>query len=332
MDKVLQQFYEAVLWNDITAAEQMLLEDPTLLNMPTPWGETALMAAAGQGHIELLNILLQSASCDINAATQEGLTALHYAARWKKLDSIVILLRHGADLLARDIHNQTALNLALYNKDTEAAELMLNSLDKSDEKVIYSLLHAACTMVLPGIVEKIINDSSAYFKINGTLTLRHALLLTQSGEKQKIISLLISMTSLDFSCCSSFGRNLINLALYLKEFDAVRDMMNHPDFEWHFLWSPIDSMHKRPLYYALPHADLLRTIIDKLPHEVLLEHADKRLSLENSLLDYEASWPHQAIHFGSRMLTDLKNSDADNICWEKEQPKKAAKKRRKVRF
>ena len=52
--------------------------------------------AAQEGHAYALDILC-AAGCDVNKAREDGWTALMTATYWNNLESVRVLLRHGAD-------------------------------------------------------------------------------------------------------------------------------------------------------------------------------------------------------------------------------------------
>jgi len=94
--------------------------DPTL---STAEGATPLMAAAGMGRMEDLTEAEQQRALeaarlalekgnDVNAANQDGRTALAAAAFVGATGVIQLLAEHGADLEAKDRYGQTALSIA----------------------------------------------------------------------------------------------------------------------------------------------------------------------------------------------------------------------------
>ena len=84
------------------------LEDPRFWN-----GRTALHQSVVEQHGEMLRYLLEQGLCDINCLCGDGKTALHVAALLKNPFCANILLKHGADRLARDRTRQIPFNIAL---------------------------------------------------------------------------------------------------------------------------------------------------------------------------------------------------------------------------
>jgi ankyrin repeat protein len=69
-------------------------------------GETALHLAAGEGHLEIVKLLLEHGA-DVNAKTAYE-TALHLAAGEGHLEIVKLLLEHGADVNAKTaVRNMT---------------------------------------------------------------------------------------------------------------------------------------------------------------------------------------------------------------------------------
>ena len=107
-------------------AMKLLLAHGANPNLPQEAGVTPVMAAAGNGSlnldtrgrykteedaIEATNILV-AAGADINAHDNGGQTALHGAASWGWNGEIKALLAHNADLLAKDSRGRTAADIA----------------------------------------------------------------------------------------------------------------------------------------------------------------------------------------------------------------------------
>ena len=74
-------------------------------------GVTALMWAAGEGKDDCVEFLL-GAGADVHAANELGDTALHRAARWGQLQCARLLVGAGADAAKRNMAGQTALAAA----------------------------------------------------------------------------------------------------------------------------------------------------------------------------------------------------------------------------
>jgi ankyrin repeat protein len=78
--------------------------------------------AAGANCEETVALLLESGA-EINAADDNGMTALMEAAAWGHTPMVRLLLAAGADSELRNKQGQTAWGLAALGNHTEVAEL-----------------------------------------------------------------------------------------------------------------------------------------------------------------------------------------------------------------
>ncbi|CAH1782588.1 unnamed protein product [Owenia fusiformis] len=88
---------------------------PELVNQPTSTGLTNLHCAAKENQVEIIQYLIQL-QCDVNIQDHKGHTALHMAAGGQHMNSVEILLQHGAvdtpnlqGTLARDLARTNTL-------------------------------------------------------------------------------------------------------------------------------------------------------------------------------------------------------------------------------
>jgi ankyrin repeat protein len=90
-------------------------------------GETQLILAAKEGDIRRVELLMEMGA-DINAADDNGQSALMWAAAHRFLDRsemVTLLIRLGADVHLRDKSGQTARGLALRNGNQRIADLLV---------------------------------------------------------------------------------------------------------------------------------------------------------------------------------------------------------------
>ena len=105
----------------------MLINYGANLNIKTYENETYLHAASGTDFIDIAKILLNTKKTKkskldyMNSLTKGGLTALHYAAFYNKLDMVIFLLDNGADIKMRNLEGQSAGDIARENGYTDIA-------------------------------------------------------------------------------------------------------------------------------------------------------------------------------------------------------------------
>jgi uncharacterized protein len=86
-------------------------------------GKTALMIAVFQGNTDLAKLLLEKGA-SVNARSDKGMTALIAAAAGGHKDLIRLLLAKGADANAREEHGLNAYQIALTDRNLDAAALL----------------------------------------------------------------------------------------------------------------------------------------------------------------------------------------------------------------
>lgn len=119
-------FYEAAAAGVTDRLDELLRDEPGLLEAYAPDGFTALGLASFFGHAEAAAMLL-ARGANPNRASQNGLrvTPLHSAAAGRHHALVAMLLDHGADPHARQEGGFTPLHSAAQNGDRATAELLL---------------------------------------------------------------------------------------------------------------------------------------------------------------------------------------------------------------
>ena len=109
-------------------AVKLFLESGINIHAKNKIGETALMAAAFGGYGEIIDTLLaQGADTDVNTQRNEGQTALMAAASNGNLDTVRVLLGHGAEVNTKDNFGFTALMYADGQQHSDVVQLLINS-------------------------------------------------------------------------------------------------------------------------------------------------------------------------------------------------------------
>ena len=105
-------------------AAQALISDPrTDLNLSNPQGESPLMMAALKGQAPLVDQLIKRGA----AINKPGWTPLHYAATGGDAEILAMLLAHDADLNAASPNGTTPLMMAARYGSPECVQLLLQA-------------------------------------------------------------------------------------------------------------------------------------------------------------------------------------------------------------
>lgn len=115
-----QDWHDTAEDGKLPALQQALAANPALLNARDDEGETALMEAAEEGHLEVVRWLL-SQGARVDLQDDDGETALMEAAEEGHEDMVRLLLRSGSPIGTRDRHLRSALDKA---KSPEIRELL----------------------------------------------------------------------------------------------------------------------------------------------------------------------------------------------------------------
>ena len=89
-------------------------------------GETALMSASSEGHLDIVNLLLKK-KANIHEQNSIGWTALMHASYNGHLDVVKLLLKHGANVNVTDDLGWTPLMVASYYGNKEVLVLLLKN-------------------------------------------------------------------------------------------------------------------------------------------------------------------------------------------------------------
>ncbi|GLT66094.1 hypothetical protein SLA2020_384840 [Shorea laevis] len=113
-------FHVAARQGHVDVLNELLQLSPNLVMTTDLSGTTALHTAAAQGHIEVVNLLLETDSNLAKIARNNGKTALHSAARMGRLEVVKSLLSKDPSTAFRpDRKGQTALHMAVKGQQEE---------------------------------------------------------------------------------------------------------------------------------------------------------------------------------------------------------------------
>jgi ankyrin repeat protein len=90
------------------------------------YGNTPLHRAAMHGHVEVMKLLLQGHSAEVNLQNVDGYTPLHLAALIGHLEEAQVLLDHSADSNLKTADGDVPLHYAAGKGQAEIVELLLS--------------------------------------------------------------------------------------------------------------------------------------------------------------------------------------------------------------
>jgi serine/threonine-protein phosphatase 6 regulatory ankyrin repeat subunit B len=132
-----EKWVRALTARDLPVIEYLASQGANV-NLTTDDGRTALMLAAGAGHVELLHKLL-TAKADVNFTNDRGGTALMYAATGGDPNSVELLLSHGASVNIKAANGWTAVTLASAKGYETIVKRLLNAGSDVNVADIYGL-------------------------------------------------------------------------------------------------------------------------------------------------------------------------------------------------
>ena len=100
--------HDAAESGDLKKVQELLMTHPDWVDVLDEEGETPLLEAAEEGHLEVVLLLLERGA-NLNHQDRDGETALMEAAGESRVDCVNLLLRKGAGLGALDNDGRSVL-------------------------------------------------------------------------------------------------------------------------------------------------------------------------------------------------------------------------------
>lgn len=196
---------------------------------------TALMAAAKEGHADIVRVLLDVPGVDVNATGGRGLNALILACDRGRADIVRLLLaktkdgtkhERAVDVNAISGDGDTALTVAAANGNAEIVRLLLSvkGIDVNAQGSTTALMRAA-TYDRSEIVRMLLRAKGIDVNARDSIYGRTALMYAASKGRAEIVRLLLGVRGIDvFEIRDKFGRTAVDYASG-KTRSAILDML-----------------------------------------------------------------------------------------------------------
>ncbi len=125
-DLLNRQLLDAARRGDCRSIERLLQWAGADVNARDSFGDTALMLAISDRHMEAAMLLL-ARGADVHARNGKDVTPLHSAVNAGDALVVRTLVARGADVNARDFENSTPLENARERKETEIERILLRA-------------------------------------------------------------------------------------------------------------------------------------------------------------------------------------------------------------
>lgn len=120
--------FEAASIGDNKRVNQLLDKSPEFLNSFSSDGFTALGLASFFGYLSLLKLLLdKGANPNIASNNQFKVAPIHSACAISAFDIVELLIKHGADVNAKQMQGVTPLHSAAHNGQTKLSKLLIDN-------------------------------------------------------------------------------------------------------------------------------------------------------------------------------------------------------------
>jgi ankyrin repeat protein len=120
--------FEAATAGDLERIQQLVVNEPSVVEAWSQDGFTALHLASHYGHEAVAETLLRhGASIDTPSRNDMKVTPIHAAAAGRSRELVSLLLTYGAEPNARQRHGWTALHAAAQHGDTEMVRVLLDA-------------------------------------------------------------------------------------------------------------------------------------------------------------------------------------------------------------
>uniref|UniRef100_A0A8R1XUT2 non-specific serine/threonine protein kinase n=1 Tax=Onchocerca volvulus TaxID=6282 RepID=A0A8R1XUT2_ONCVO len=196
-----QLVYEAVMYENEELLRELLEVNPGKVYYRDKYGRSALHIAAQNGNVPILDLLIK-AGADVNSMAGPSAlcaTPLHVAAVAGHLEAVRHLIEAGAELLATDLRDHCALELAQMANQFETACVLIDAIESVRNKTRQlhdDLIKSAEEGDFRAVIETLPSLSSANYDaiLNGaTLDRKCVLYLACLNGRKEVVEALLNV-------------------------------------------------------------------------------------------------------------------------------------------
>lgn len=198
------------------------------VNTPDNHGWTPLMAAAQDGCLTIVKILLCAPQIDIHAKKYDGMNALMFAAGNDKDDIVKVLIEHGANVNSTSINGSTPLMLAAQKGNLPTVQALLsaprvdiNAWDGSGATALMGAIRFGKDDVVKALI-----GHGADVNITDNAGRRPLIWGVRRGCLT-IVKILLSAPQIDINAKEATGDTALYVAVTQKHADIVEALINH---------------------------------------------------------------------------------------------------------
>ncbi|APR98546.1 ankyrin repeat domain-containing protein [Wolbachia endosymbiont of Folsomia candida] len=315
----------AAKYNNLDILNILLEEKSIDINVKDENGKTPLHYAVFHGHNEVISRLLTEEAIDINAQDNEGKAPLHHATFWEVDNEMIdILVKKGAKIDIQDYKDNTPLHYAANVGYIDSVGLLtkrsdnVNLVNKDGDTALHIALNNKDERVPEAILENAKNIDVNIKNKKGESPLLLAAGVSTTNIVEKILA---KGANIDKYCLHNAAKNVYAEEI-LNDIDSYEDIQSKVVDQFISLGCEVNAKDEggsTPLFYAVEHCN--NEVAKQLVHKgadtsvrnkkgyTVFEYAVKT----NSLEALSAILPHKIDECGNELDKEIDIDKAKEI-------------------